>query len=73
MALGASCSPDPGSARGLRYLRDRISVPRDMPLISARRLRQALEQTAQLDSPEMGAPIPIYDRFDQNPKPFLTS
>ena len=73
MALGASCSPDPGSARGLRYLRDRISVPRDMPLISARRLRQALEQTAQLDSPEMGAPIPIYDRFDQNPTPFLTS
>ena len=28
---GRSVSPEPGSAAALRYLRDRISVPRDMP------------------------------------------
>ncbi|MFL0777173.1 MAG: glutathione S-transferase family protein [Prochlorococcus sp.] len=68
---GQPCIPDQGSASGLRYLRDRISVPRDMPLIAARRLRNALEQTAQLDSSELGPPLPIQHRFDQNPKPFL--
>ncbi|HGY5553327.1 MAG TPA: glutathione S-transferase family protein [Prochlorococcus sp.] len=72
MLLGAPCSPDPNSASGLRYLRDRVSVPRDMPLIAARRLRQALEHTAQIDSSEPGPPLPIHDRFDQNPEPFLT-
>ncbi len=72
MFLGAACMPDTDSAPGLRYLRDRISVPRDMPLIAARRLRQALEQTAQLDGAELGPPLSIHNRFDQNPVPFLT-
>jgi glutathione S-transferase len=72
-------SPPPGSAPGLRYLRDRISVPRDMPLHAARRLRQALEATARLDPqaspPEglasQGPPIPTSHRRDQDPRPFL--
>ena len=65
------CPPPPGSAAGLRYLRDRISVPRDMPLPAARLLRQALEATAQLDGPEQATPLPVRDRFDQDPRPFL--
>jgi glutathione S-transferase len=67
-------TPPPGSARGLRHLRDRISVPRDMPLHAGRQLRQALEQTAALDprSPDgQGEPISERHRRDQDPQPFL--
>ena len=66
--------PPAGSAAALRYLRDRISVPRDMPLHAARRLRQALEATASLDpegSTAQGQPIPVAHRRDQDPQPFL--
>ncbi|MCX5927926.1 MAG: glutathione S-transferase family protein [Cyanobium sp. LacPavin_0920_WC12_MAG_63_22] len=66
--------PPSGSAPALRYLRDRISVPRDMPLHAARRLRQALEATASLDPADgtaQGAPIPVGHRRDQDPQPFL--
>ena len=71
MIRNTSCPPPSGSAAGLRYLRDRISVPRDMPLPAARLLRQALEATAQLDGPEQAKPLPVRDRFDQDPRPFL--
>ena len=67
------CRPNPGSAVGLRHLRDRISVPRDMPLPAGRFLRQALEETAALDGTAQPAPLPIRDRFDQNPAPFLAT
>ncbi|MEB3334958.1 MAG: glutathione S-transferase family protein [Cyanobacteriota bacterium] len=66
--------PPAGSARGLRYLRDRVSVPRDMPLHAARRLRQALEATALRDPADPqghGAPLPVGHRRDQDPRPFL--
>jgi glutathione S-transferase len=66
--------PPAGSASGLRHLRDRISVPRDMPLHAGRLLRQALEHTAALDpfSPQgQGEPISERDRRDQDPRPFL--
>ena len=69
-------TPPPGSAPGLRYLRDRISVPRDMPLHAARRLRQALEATAQRDPADPSAqslPIPLQHRRDQDPLPFLST
>ena len=62
--------PARGSAGGLRYLRDRISVPRDMPLMAGRLLRQALEITASLDGSSQGAPIPTRHRLDQDPQPF---
>ena len=74
LATGAAVAPPAGSAAGLRYLRDRISVPRDMPLHAARRLRQALEATALLDpvTPQaQGEPIPAHHRRDQDPRPFL--
>lgn len=74
LALGRPSAPPAGAAAGLRYLRDRISVPRDMSLHAARVLRQALEATAQLD-PEcpqaQGPPIPTSHRLDQDPAPFL--
>jgi glutathione S-transferase len=65
------CQPPAGTAAGLRYLRDRISVPRDMSLHAARRLRAALEATAALVGPEQGPPLPLRDRRDQDPSPFL--
>ena len=57
LILKTPCPPPAESAAGLRYLRDRISVPRDMPLPAARLLRQALESTAQLDGPEQAKPL----------------
>ena len=70
MVLEKTCLPNKGTALGLRYLRDRISVPRDMPLLAARELRKALETTAYNDGPEEGPPISTRNRFDQDPKPF---
>ncbi len=74
--LSAIAPPPAGSAPGLRYLRDRISVPRDMPLHSARLLRQALEATALQDPADparQGEPIPVQHRRDQDPRPFLAA
>ncbi len=74
LATGEAVAPPAGSAGGLRHLRDRISVPRDMPLHAARLLRQALEAAARLDpaSPAaQGRPIPTHHRRDQDPQPFL--
>lgn len=71
---GHSFVPPAGSAGGLRHLRDRISVPRDMPLHAARQLRAALEATASRDpqAPDgQGEPIPVRHRRDQDPQPFL--
>jgi glutathione S-transferase len=64
------CAPPSGTAAGLRYLRDRISVPRDMSLHAARRLRRALEVTAALDGEQRGAPLPVQHRRDQDPARF---
>ncbi|WP_320674370.1 glutathione S-transferase family protein [Prochlorococcus sp. MIT 1341] len=71
MILETNVSPNKGSASALRYLRDRVSVPRDMPLLAARRFRQSLERTASLDGPDGGPSISKKDRLDQNPIPFL--
>jgi glutathione S-transferase len=71
---GRPCQPPAGSAAALRSLAQRISVPRDMPLHAARRLRQALEQTAALDPADPAAepqPLPVAHRHDQDPRPFL--
>ena len=76
LVLGSDIVPPPGSAAGLRYLRDRISVPRDMPLHAARRLRRALEHTAALDPIDPGAsapPLPQQHRRDQDPTAFLAA
>lgn len=74
LVSGEACAPPARTATGLRYLRDRISVPRDMPLHAARGLRQALEGTAALDPVEPGAEGPameVRNRLDQDPRPFL--
>jgi len=71
---GSACPPPGGSAAGLRNLAQRISVPRDMPLHAARRLRQALLHTAALDPLDPSAPadlLPLHHRRDQDPQPFL--
>ena len=34
-----------GSEVGLKYIKERINIPRDMPIWSARRLREALGET----------------------------
>ncbi|WP_310426322.1 glutathione S-transferase family protein [Chamaesiphon sp. VAR_48_metabat_135_sub] len=70
MMTDVVCMPPPGSAAALRYLRDRISVPRDMSIYAAKRLRQALEATATLVGDAQGEPIPFNHRRDQNPVNF---
>jgi len=62
-----------GGEIGLRYIRDRINVPRDMPIWSARRLREALEIVAASAGSTQGPEIPIQHRKDQDPKWFVRS
>ena len=53
------------------YLRNRISVPRDMPLISARLLRQSL---SKIETPILNSKIDKIserNRYDQDPAEFL--
>lgn len=70
MMTGEPCTPPPGSDSALRYLRDRINVPRDMSIYAAKRLREALEQTAALVGDGQGTPIPLRHRRDQDPANF---
>lgn len=70
MMTGEICQPPAGTDAGLRYLRDRINVPRDMSIYAARQLRTALEQTAALLGTAQGTPIPFNHRRDQNPAEF---
>jgi glutathione S-transferase len=70
MMTGEACTPPPGADLALRYLRDRISVPRDMSIYAAKRLREALESTAALAGEGQSSPIPINHRRDQDPANF---
>ena len=70
MMTGEACTPPEGSDVALRYLRDRISVPRDMSIYAAKRLRDALEKTAALAGDGQGPPIPVKHRRDQDPANF---
>jgi glutathione S-transferase len=65
------CKPPLNSAIALRYLRDRISVPRDMSIYAAKRLRTALELTASLQSDRQPDVLPIRHRRDQDPMNFI--
>jgi glutathione S-transferase len=67
---GEQCQPPEGSDRALRYLRDRINVPRDMSIYAAKRLRESLEATAALDGDRQGPDIPLRHRRDQDPTNF---
>ncbi|MBW4659171.1 MAG: glutathione S-transferase family protein [Drouetiella hepatica Uher 2000/2452] len=70
LMTGQVCLPPPESDAALRYLRDRINVPRDMSIYAAKRLRESLEKTAALVGDRQGAPIPVQHRRDQNPADF---
>ena len=70
MMTGEVCTPPSGSDVALRYLRDRINVPRDMSIYAAKRLREALEATAALAGDNQSTPIPFNHRRDQNPANF---
>lgn len=72
LMTGKTCTPPPGSDEALRYLRDRISVPRDMSIYAAKRLREALETTAALAGDRQGPPIPLRHRRDQDPVNFAS-
>ena len=70
MMTGQVCTPPQGSDPALRYLRDRINVPRDMSIYAAKRLRESLEKTAALAGDGQGQPIPTNHRRDQDPANF---
>jgi len=70
LLTGESIQPPSGCDEGLRYLKQRINVPRDMPIWSARRLREALEVTASLAGDNQDKPLPKEHRKDQNPVNF---
>jgi glutathione S-transferase len=70
MMTGEISLPPAGSDEALRYLRDRISVPRDMSIYAAKHLRESLEKTAALVGDRQGTPIPTRHRRDQNPLEF---
>ncbi|MGD1920366.1 MAG: glutathione S-transferase family protein [Pleurocapsa sp.] len=73
MMTDKTSKPPSGSDVALRYLRDRINVPRDMSIYAAKRLRTALEETAALDGDRQSEPIPVRHRYDQNPVNFIKS
>jgi glutathione S-transferase len=70
LITGEICQPPSGSDSALRYLRDRISVPRDMSIYAAKRLRESLEFTANLVGNAQGAAIALKHRRDQDPANF---
>ena len=60
-----------GSDSSLRYIRDRINVPRDMSIHAAAMMRHALETVAATAGASQGPPIPFKHRRDQDPQAFL--
>jgi len=71
MVTGEVIIPDKLSGKSLSYLKNRISVPRDMPIISARLLRQSLNKIELLSNENEVDPISLNHRFDQDPKNFI--
>lgn len=57
----------------LRYIRDRVSVPRDMSVLAGRVFRSALEETASKLGTGQGHPISLRDRRDQDPRGFTAA
>lgn len=63
-------SVPPDADVSMRYVRDRINVPRDMPIWSARYLRQACEDVARRCGDRSSITLGVRDRRDQDPRPF---
>ena len=55
----------------INYLKNRISVPRDMPIISARILRQSLNKIVSNNINSKIDLIPEKHRYDQDPAKFI--
>jgi len=70
MITGEIILPQNISGKSLRYLKNRISVPRDMPIISARLLRQSLNRIELFSDIGQGESIPTKHRYDQDPRMF---
>ena len=73
MITGDARIPKKLSTISLRYLKNRISVPRDMPIISARLLRQSLNKIESLSDINEIDKIPFRHRYDQDPINFISS
>ena len=73
MITGEVIIPEKLSGKSLRYLKNRISVPRDMPIISARLLRQSLNKIELLSDNDEIDNIPLKHRYDQDPRNFISS
>ena len=70
MITGEIRTPEKLSGKSLRYLKNRISVPRDMSIISARLLRQSLNKIEVLSDNNEIENLPLNHRYDQDPKNF---
>jgi len=73
MITGEVLIPKKLSGISLRYLKNRISVPRDMPIISARLLRQSLNRIESLSDINEIDNLPLRHRYDQDPINFISS
>ena len=71
MITGEVRIPNKLSGKSLNYLKNRISVPRDMPIISARLLRQSLNKIELQSKDNMIDKLPLNHRYDQDPKNFI--
>ncbi|WP_288261963.1 glutathione S-transferase [uncultured Prochlorococcus sp.] len=71
MITGEIRIPKKLSGKSLSYLKNRISVPRDMPIISARLLRQSLNKIELLSGINKTDKIPLTHRYDQDPRNFI--
>ncbi|MGD1900791.1 MAG: glutathione S-transferase family protein [Geitlerinemataceae cyanobacterium] len=70
MMTGEMPTPPAGADVGLRYLRDRVNVPRDMSIYAAKHLRASLEAVAAMAGDRSAGEIPVRHRRDQDPKNF---
>ena len=73
MITGEVLIPKKLSGISLSYLKNRISVPRDMPVISARLLRQSLNKIESLSEINEIDKLPLRHRYDQDPINFISS
>ena len=73
MITGELLIPKKLSGLSLRYLKNRISVPRDMPIISARLLRKSLNKIELLTNNNEIDKIPLGHRYDQDPRNFISN
>ena len=73
MITGEVLIPKKLSGISLRYLKNRISVPRDMSIISARLLRQSLNRIESLSDINEIDKLPLRHRYDQDPINFISS